>query len=95
MMNESQIVPKSPTGKIRRLGLGSGLLSGVLLSAPLTALLYLADKLAGLPFVPFALFDWIAKVLPGPVVTFGIDAMIDGMRAVGMSVAGSANRRSR
>ncbi len=90
MMNESQIVPKGPTGKVRRLGLGSGLLSGVLLSAPLTALLYLADKLAGLPFVPFALFDWIAKVLPGPVVTFGIDAMIDGMRAVGMSVAVSA-----
>ncbi len=89
-MDESQIVPKGPTGKIRRIGLGSGLLSGVLLSAPLTALLYLADKLAGLPFVPFALFDWIAKVLPGPVVTFGIDAMIDGMRAVGMSVAGSA-----
>ena len=90
MMDESQIVPKGPTGKIRRSGLGSGLLSGVLLSAPLTALLYLADKLAGLPFVPFALFDWIAKVLPGPVVTFGIDAMIDGMLMLGMSVAASA-----
>ena len=90
MMDESQIVPKGPTGKIRRIGLGSGLLSGVLLTAPLTALLYLADKLAGLPFVPFALFDWIAKVLPGPVVTFGIDVMIDGMRMLGMSVAGTA-----
>ena len=89
-MNESHIVPNGSTGRIRRLGLGSGLLSGVLLSAPLTALLYLADKLAGLPFVPFALFDWIAKVLPGSVVTFGIDVMIDGMRMLGMSVAGSA-----
>ena len=89
-MNESQIVPNGPTGKLRRLGLGSGLLSGALLTAPLTALLYLVDKLAGLPFVPFALFDWIAKVLPGSVVTFGIDAMIDGMRMLGMSVASSA-----
>ena len=89
-MNESHIVPNGSTGRIRRLGLGSGLLSGVLLSAPLTALLYLADKLAGLPFVPFALFDWIAKVLPGSIVTFGIDVMIDGMRMLGMSVAGSA-----
>ena len=89
-MNESQIVPNGPTGKLRRLGLGSGLLSGALLTAPLTALLYLADKLAGLPFVPFALFDWIAKVLPGSVVTFGIDVMIDGMRMLGMSVASSA-----
>ena len=89
-MNESQIVPNGPTGKLRRLGLGSGLLSGALLTAPLTALLYLADKLAGLPFVPFALFDWIAKVLPGSIVTFGIDVMIDGMRMLGMSVASSA-----
>ena len=89
-MNESHIVPNGSTGRIRRLGLGSGLLSGVLLSAPLTALVYLADKLAGLPFVPFALFDWIAKVLPGSIVTFGIDVMIDGMRMLGMSVAGSA-----
>ena len=80
----------SSTGKLRRTGLGSSLLAGVLLTAPLTALLYLADKLAGLPFVPFALFDWIAKVLPGSVVTFGIDVMIDGMRMLGMSVAGSA-----
>ena len=80
----------SSIGKLRRVGLGSGLLAGVLLTAPLTALLYLADKLAGLPFVPFALFDWIAKVLPGSVVTFGIDVMIDGMRMLGMSVAGSA-----
>ena len=89
-MNESQIVPNGPTGKLRRLGLGSGLLSGALLTAPLTALLYLVDKLAGLPFVPFALFDWIAKVLPGSIVTFGIDVMIDGMRMLGMSVASSA-----
>ena len=80
----------SSIGKLRRVGLGSGLLAGVLLTAPLTALLYLVDKLAGLPFVPFALFDWIAKVLPGSVVTFGIDVMIDGMRMLGMSVAGSA-----
>ena len=89
-MNESQIVPNGPTGKLRRLGLGSGLLAGVLLTAPLTALLYLVDKLAGLPFVPFALFDWIGKVLPGSIVTFGIDVMIDGMRMLGMSVASSA-----
>ena len=89
-MNESQIVPNGPTGKLRRLGLGSGLLAGVLLTAPLTALLYLVDKLAGLPFVPFALFDWIGKVLPGSIVTFGIDVMIDGMRMLGMSVANSA-----
>ena len=46
------------------LGLGSGILAGGLLTAPLVGLMYLVDKLAGLPFVPFALFDWIARVDP-------------------------------
>ncbi|MCH8746057.1 MAG: hypothetical protein IIB31_10505, partial [Chloroflexi bacterium] len=72
------------------LGLGSGILAGGLLTAPLVGLMYLVDKLAGLPFVPFALFDWIARVLPGPIVTFGIDLMIDGLRLVGLSVAAAA-----
>ena len=72
------------------LSLGSGAVAGGLLTAPLVGLMYLIDKLAGLPFVPFALFDWIARVLPGPVVTFGIDLMIDGLRLVGLSVAAAA-----
>ncbi|MEX2542802.1 MAG: molybdopterin-dependent oxidoreductase [Trueperaceae bacterium] len=28
------------------------------------------------PFVPFELFDWLARVLPGAVVTFGIDLIV-------------------
>ena len=76
--------------RLRNLSLGYGALAGGLLTAPLVGLLYLVDKLADLPFVPFALFDWIARVLPGPLVTFGIDLMIDGLRLVGLSVAAAA-----
>ena len=76
--------------RLRTLSLGYGALAGGLLTAPLVGLLYLADKMAGLPFVPFALFDWIARVLPGPVVTFGIDLMIDGLLLMGLSVAAAA-----
>ena len=76
--------------RLGNLSLGYGALAGGLLTAPLVGLLYLGDKLVGLPFVPFALFDWIARVLPGPVVTFGIDLMIDGLRLVGLSVAAAA-----
>jgi len=47
------------------------LVAGVLL-APLLALLYLVTQLTGLPFPPFAMFEWLVRVLPGPVVTFGI-----------------------
>ena len=72
------------------LGLAPGALAGGLLTPPLVGLMYLLDPLAGMPFVPFALFDWITRVLPGPVVTFGIDLMIEGMLLVGMSVAAAA-----
>ena len=71
-------------------GLFQGALAGGLLTAPLIGLMYLLDQLAKFPFAPFALFDWIARVLPGPLVTFGIDLMIDGLRLAGMSVAVTA-----
>jgi DMSO/TMAO reductase YedYZ molybdopterin-dependent catalytic subunit len=71
-------------------GLGFGALAGGLLTAPLIGLMYLVDKLLDLPFVPFALFDWIAREMPGPLVTMGIDLMIDGLRLAGLSVAAAA-----
>jgi len=70
--------------------LGTGALLGAVLTAPLMALMYLADKLVGLPFVPFDIFDWIARVLPGAVVTFGIDAMINTLLFLKISVADAA-----
>lgn len=60
------------------------------MTAPLVALMYLLDKWLDLPFVPFELFDWIARVLPGPLITIGIDMMIDGIRFAGLSVADAA-----
>ena len=75
---------------MRKLDLGTGAFVGGLLTAPLIAVMYLADHLAGLPFVPYDLFDWITRVLPGPLVTFGIDMMIDTMRLFGISVADTA-----
>ncbi len=70
--------------------LGYGALSGALLTAPLVALMFLVDKLLDLPFVPFALFDWIATVTPGPLITFGIDMMIESLLLFNLSVAAAA-----
>ena len=67
-----------------------GAVTGGVLTAPLIGLMYFVDKLVGLPFVPFMLFDWITRVLPGGLVTFGIDTMIDAMLMAGMSVAAAA-----
>lgn len=67
---------------MRKPGIRTGALVGVLLTAPLIAVFFVATRLFGLPFVPFDLFDWLARVLPGPLVTFGIDAMVDAIRAL-------------
>lgn len=68
----------------------AGLLTGLLLTTPLIAVFYAAYRLLALPFVPFDVFDWMTRVLPGPVVTFGIDLMIDTMRALNIEVADAA-----
>ena len=80
---------------MKRLSIGTGALCGALLIAPLMGVMYLADHVAGLPFIPFDLFDWVARVLPGSVITFGIDLMIDMMRLVGVSVADTAKTAER
>ena len=64
--------------------LGLGALVGALTSLPLLALFYLGEKAVGLPFAPFILFDWMARVLPGDVVTFGIDTMVDVIRTLNL-----------
>lgn len=64
-------------------GFFTGALVGALITAPFIAILYLARQVAGVPFVPFDVFDWIARTLPGPVITVGIDTMVRAIRAVG------------
>jgi len=65
-----------------RPGILTGAMVGVMLTASLIAVFYLAWRLAGLPFVAFDVFDWLARRLPGSVVTFGIDAIVSVIRAL-------------
>ncbi|HUB33835.1 MAG TPA: molybdopterin-dependent oxidoreductase [Bryobacteraceae bacterium] len=57
-------------------GFWLGLLSGLLLTFPLVAIFYLGYRLASLPFLPFNLFDWQTRILPGPVIAKGIGTMV-------------------
>lgn len=68
----------------------TSLLIGGLITAPLIATSYLGNQLFGLAFVPFDVFDWMTRLLPGPVITFGIDLMIDTLRFLGINVANTA-----
>lgn len=72
---------------MQRVSPATGALLGALTMAPVLALAYLAFRIAGLPFLPFDLFDWLARVLPGSLVTFGIDAMVTMLRAAGVSTS--------
>jgi DMSO/TMAO reductase YedYZ molybdopterin-dependent catalytic subunit len=61
--------PTSPGWRI-------GALVGLLLTAPLLAIFWLAAQVVGTPFPPFDLFNLLARVLPGSLVTFGIDLIV-------------------
>ena len=75
--------------------IGLGALVGGLLTVPMVSVMYLADKWLGLSFAPYDIFDWIARILPGPVVTFGIDLMIDSLEMLGLNVAATAKTAER
>ncbi len=62
---------------IRKPSLRLGLLLGGLLTMALMSLLFLADQIAGLPFIPFDVFDFVSRLLPGALLTFGIDMMVE------------------
>lgn len=53
-----------------------GAVLGALATALLTGLLALAEPLLGIPFLPFAIFDWMARVLPGGLIRFVIENMV-------------------
>jgi DMSO/TMAO reductase YedYZ molybdopterin-dependent catalytic subunit len=60
----------------RRPGPGSGLAAGAMLTAALIGVFYAGWKILGLPFVPFDVFDFMARVLPGKIIAFGISSMV-------------------
>lgn len=68
----------------RRPAVWVGGLIGGLLTLPLIAILFVGERLAGLPFLPFDFFDWFARILPGPLITAGIDTMIEVILALGL-----------
>jgi hypothetical protein len=71
-------------------GLVTGALIAAMLTASLIAVFYLAWKVAGLPFVPFDVFDWMTRILPGQVLVAGIGAMVMVIRALNLGPTAAA-----
>jgi len=61
-------------------GLGLGLLTGIVV----LSVLYLGERAAGLPYVPFVIFEWLTRILPGPLITAGIETMVSLITAIGI-----------
>ena len=74
---------------MKRISVGVGLLVGALVTVPLMAILYLATQVGGLPFSPFDFFNWLARILPGNVITLGIDAMVSLITALNLGETSS------
>ncbi len=68
----------------------AGLLLTLGLTAPLLALMFLAQQIVGTPFTPFDVFDLVSRTLPGSVVTTGIDSIVGVLSALGLSVRDTA-----
>jgi len=64
----------------RRQRIEFGALIGFVLTIPLAAMFYAVHRHAGFPFVPFTIFDWETRLLPGAVLRAGIDSMVHGIR---------------
>ena len=72
-MESSQTQSTGQRGR-RALWVGAGL--GLLSSIAVIALLYAGEQLFELPFVPFDIFDWMSRVLPGGLIAFVISTMV-------------------
>ncbi len=68
----------------------SGALLGAVTIVPVVGLMLLGDRLAQLPFLPFDLFDWLARVLPGWLIVPSIGLMVRIITALNVGPTASS-----
>ena len=52
-------------------GIIIGAVVGTMLTTITVVVFYLGEQIAGLPFVPFDIFNWVRDSLPGDIITAG------------------------
>jgi DMSO/TMAO reductase YedYZ molybdopterin-dependent catalytic subunit len=65
-------------------GMLTGVLAASLVTMALIGTLFFGWSVAGLPFVPFDVFDWLTRVLPGRLIAFGIGTMVFVIRTLNL-----------
>ena len=66
-----------------------GLIVGFALTCALAAILFVGFAL-GLPFIPFDVFDWVTRILPGRLVIFGVETMSSLLQTLGFNIKDTA-----
>src|SRR5512139_3513873 len=64
------------------LAAGAGL--GALTGLAVVAVAYLGQPGLALPFLPFVFFEWLTRVLPGGIITLGINSMVRVITGLGL-----------
>lgn len=70
--------------KTLRTGIGAGVFVAAAITAALIGVFFFAWKVMGMPFVPFDVFDWQTRVLPGRLIAFGIGTMVSIIRGLNL-----------
>ena len=70
----------------------AGFSVGVLIGLPWLALSYAANQIAGVPLLPFEFFELITRLLPGGLVTVGIEVMIRVVNALQIGPTASTGK---
>jgi DMSO/TMAO reductase YedYZ molybdopterin-dependent catalytic subunit len=68
----------------RRPSLLLGIVMGGITNLSVMALSYLGYRLADLPFVPFDLFEWLTRILPGALINPVLDTMVRIIDSLGV-----------
>jgi hypothetical protein len=67
---------------------------GLLWGVPAVALAALAERAWDLPSPAYAGFEWLSRVLPGRVITAGIDVMVRVIHALALGPTAAAAKRA-
>ena len=67
---------------MRRFAIAVGALVGLLTGIVVIVVSYLGGQIAELPFFPFDMFEAVTRVLPGAVITVGIDTLVKLLMAL-------------
>jgi DMSO/TMAO reductase YedYZ molybdopterin-dependent catalytic subunit len=69
---------------MHRRSIAAGLVLGGAIGLLALALQFLASRALGLPFAAFDVFEWITRLLPGPLITAAIDLMVAIITGLGI-----------